>query len=113
MEDWQQCRRLIQIRFNIEEGDKKQKYIREGNPTNHLAQCEKTWKSIPGQEWTHRFIHTLDTIPKNQYLKLEMCIDIEEWEYITQRFQVKFTFQNDSAPICTTLQVIKKKSSSK
>jgi hypothetical protein len=61
-----------------------QKYTREGNPTDHVAQCEKAWKLIPRKEWTHRFIHTLDTIPKNWYLELEMHRDTTEWEYITQ-----------------------------
>jgi hypothetical protein len=52
-----------------------QKYIEEGNPTYHVSQFEKAWKLIPRKEWTHIFIHTLDTIPKNWYLELEMCRD--------------------------------------
>jgi hypothetical protein len=40
MEDWKQCRRLIQIIFNTEEGDMMHKYTGEGNPTEHIAQCE-------------------------------------------------------------------------
>jgi hypothetical protein len=78
MENWQQCRRLIQIRFNTEEGYMTQKHTGEGNPTYHVAKCEKTWKSIPRNEWIHKFIHTLDTIPKNWYLELEMHIDTTE-----------------------------------
>jgi len=49
----------------------------------------------------------MDAIPKNWYLELEMHRDIVEWEYITQWFQVTFTFQSESAPISTTLQEIK------
>jgi hypothetical protein len=37
IEDWKQCRRLIQVRFNTDEGDMMQKYTKEGNPTYHVA----------------------------------------------------------------------------
>jgi hypothetical protein len=61
------------VRFNTHVGDMMQKYTGEGNPTDHVAQCEKAWSSVPKKEWTHRFIHILDTIPKNWYLEMEMC----------------------------------------
>jgi hypothetical protein len=55
------------------------------------------------------FTHTLDTIPKNWYLELDMCRETIDYDYITQIFQVKFTFQNESPLISTTLQEIKHK----
>jgi predicted acetyltransferase len=74
-----------------------------------LRSVKNHGNQVPRKEWTHRFIHTLDTIPKNWYLELEMHRDTTDWDYITQRFQVTFTFQNESPLISTTLQVIKQK----
>jgi hypothetical protein len=37
-----------------------------------LSSAETYGDSILKKEWTHMFIHTLDTIPKNWYLELEM-----------------------------------------
>jgi len=73
------------------------------------VQYDKSWNPVPRKEWTHRFINTLDTIPNNWYLELEMFIEITYWDYITQIFQVTFAFQNDSPLINTMLQVIKQK----
>jgi hypothetical protein len=57
----------------------------------------------------HRFIHTLETIPKNWYLEMEVHRDTTEWGYISQRFKETFTFQHKSPSIYTTLQEIKHK----
>jgi hypothetical protein len=72
MKDWAQCSRLMQIRFGPEEEEIAQKYIGESDPTGHVESCRALWCSVPEIEWTHRFIHMLDTILKNWYLELEM-----------------------------------------
>ena len=74
------------MRFNTHVGDMTQKYTGEGNPTTHVVQCEKSWSSVPRKEWTHRFIHTIDTIKNNWYLELEMHRETTVWDYITQIF---------------------------
>jgi len=85
------------------------KYIGEGNPKDHAAQCKKVWESIPRKEWTHKFICTLDIIPKNLYIELEMPRDTTKWEYITQQLKVIFTFHNASPIISAVLHAIKHK----
>jgi hypothetical protein len=55
----------MQIRFGYEEENISQKYTRESDPTDHVEQCKALWILVPEIEWRHRFIHTLDTIPKN------------------------------------------------
>jgi hypothetical protein len=52
------------------------------------------------------FIHTLDTIPKNWFLELEMCRETTNWDQITQRFKVKLTFEHDYPLVDAALQVI-------
>jgi hypothetical protein len=66
-----------------------------------------TWRSIPKKEWTHLFIHTLDTIPKNWYLELEVHRETTDWEELTHNFKVTFSFEDDAPSVDTTLQVIK------
>jgi len=72
------------------------KYVEEGNPTDHVTQCENIWSMTMKKEWTHKFIHTLETIPKNWYLELEMHRDTADWDYMTQRFKVTFNFEHES-----------------
>ena len=42
------------------------------------------------------FIHTMDTIPKNWYLELEMHKETRKWDELTQMFKVTFTFEYES-----------------
>jgi hypothetical protein len=42
------------------------------------------------------FTHTLDTIPKNWYLELDMHRETMNWDQLIQRFKVTFTFENES-----------------
>jgi hypothetical protein len=79
------------------------KYIGEGNPTYHVAHCENIWRMTPEKEWTHRFIHTLEMIPNNWYLELEMHRDVADWDYMTQRFRVTFTFEHESPLVYVVL----------
>jgi hypothetical protein len=65
----------MQIRFGTEEEKIVHKYTRESDQTSHVEQCIDLWSSIPKTEWTHRFIHTLETIMKNSYLELEMHME--------------------------------------
>jgi hypothetical protein len=50
----------------------------------------------------HIFIHTLDTIPNNWYLELEMCRETIGWEEPVQRFKITFTFEHESPSIDAT-----------
>jgi hypothetical protein len=62
----------------------------------------KTWIQVPKLEWMHRFIHTLETVPKNWYLELEVCKG-------TRNFKVTFSFEVESHVVDATLQVIRSK----
>jgi hypothetical protein len=69
--DWKHCKRMMLIRFGIGE-------IMHNNKgmislTDHVVHCMTTWRHMPNQEWMHRFIHTLETVPKNWYLEIEVC----------------------------------------
>jgi hypothetical protein len=86
-----------------------QKYTGESDPTGHVEQCRALWGSVPEVEWTHKFIHTLDTILKNWYLELKMHRETTRWEELIQRFKIMFTFEHESPSIDAVLQVIRAK----
>jgi hypothetical protein len=65
VEDWSYCRRLMPVIFGTELDNIAHKYTWICDPTDHIGQCRNIWGLIPKREWTHRFIHTLDTIPNN------------------------------------------------
>jgi hypothetical protein len=71
-----------------------------------MEKCKALGRSISKTEWSHRFIHTLDTIPRKWYLELEMCREKEAWEGLVQRFKVTFTFEHESPSIKSSLQTI-------
>jgi hypothetical protein len=73
----------------------------------HVTQCIVTWNKVPMQEWTHLFVHALDTIPKNWYLELEVCKETTDWEELMHNFKVTFSFENDAPLVDSALQVIK------
>jgi len=54
-------------------------------------------------------LHTLDTIPKNWYIELEVCRGITKWEDLTCNFKVAFNFEDYAPLIDTTMQIIKNK----
>jgi hypothetical protein len=60
---------------------------------DHVTQCIAAWSKAPRKEWTHLFVHTLDTIPKNWYLELEVHLETTDWEELTQNFKVTFSFE--------------------
>jgi hypothetical protein len=64
---------------------------------------------VSKQEWMHRFIHTLETVPRNWYLELEVCRGTTDWEELTQNFKVTFNFEVESPLVDATLQVIRGK----
>jgi hypothetical protein len=101
--DWQQCRRLLQVRFRTKNEDTTHKYTGLSYLMEHATHCIVAWNKLPRQEWTHLFVHTLDIIPKNWYLELEMRRETADSEELTHNFKVTFSFEDNSPLIDTTL----------
>ena len=96
----------MQVRFGTDIDYIAKKYTRVSDPKDHVEKCKNIWSSIPKKEWMHRFIHTLDIIPKNRYLELEMHRETKNWDELTKRFKVKFTFEHKSPLVDVVLQDI-------
>ncbi len=65
IDSWPECQRLLQIQFGNEEAYVKTKSNGDTDPREHVKIGTTVWHRIPQKEWVHRFIHTLDTVPRN------------------------------------------------
>jgi hypothetical protein len=55
----------MQFRFAIVVENITLKYRGKSDPAGHAEKYWTLWSSVPEMEQTQKFIHTLDTIPKN------------------------------------------------
>jgi hypothetical protein len=51
--------------------------------------------------------YTLETVPRNWYLELEVCRGMTNWEELIQNFKVTFNFEVESPLVDAVLQVIR------
>jgi len=72
IQNWIQCKRLMQIRFCETNGYVSGYYSGMDDPIEHILKCEYVWNELRREAWPHMFIHTLDIIPKNWYIQLEL-----------------------------------------
>jgi hypothetical protein len=93
----------MQVRFGTEFECIVHKYTRISDLSYHIAQCRKIWSSISNKEWMHKFIHTLDKIPMNRYLELEMHRETMDWDEMIQSFKVTFNFEDEALLVDITL----------
>ena len=71
---WDEVAAVIKARFQMEKEPKgKDRYQGDASPRTHLKECEVKWRADGYLEelWIHRFIHSLDIIPKAWYLTEE------------------------------------------
>ena len=74
-----------------------------------MRSCEEAWSDIPREQWVHRFINTLDTIPINWYLQLELCLVTSDWEGMIQNFVTTFLFDNEFPSVDQALYMVRQK----
>jgi hypothetical protein len=82
-------------------------YIGMSDLKYRLARCISSWRKVPKQQWEHVFIQTLEIVPRNWYLELEVSRGIMNWEELIQNFKVEFTFEVESPLVDAVLQVIR------
>lgn len=91
---WQECRRLIWIRFVHVGTQLVDKYDGQTDPREHIQLCMTTWKEFPREEWVHGFIHTLETIPQKWYLETKIQHGTRSWVEMVDGFILKFRFED-------------------
>jgi hypothetical protein len=71
---WKQCLTLLTLQFSEQAEGCKVLYTCHSCPKDHMQSCEEAWGNIPKEQWVHKFINTLDTMPINYYLHAELCL---------------------------------------
>ena len=83
---WDDLKRLMAIRFSTDSEYVQHKYTGQSDPRSHIQTCEQNWSDIPEDEWVHRFIHTLDTVPRNWYTEAELRKGTTTWPLMIDSF---------------------------
>ena len=81
-------------------------YKGDTSPRDHVDVCLEAWQAVLQVEWVHRFASTLDTIPKNWYVKLELRRGTEVWGEMMKQFIYTFSFEAESPTVDNALQVV-------
>jgi len=85
----------------------KDKYDRKDDLCAHLAKSAKAYGVKPRPEWVHLFCHTLDVIPMNWNLEIELCHGIGEWDILCKGFIMAFSCEDRFDCIDKALQEVK------
>jgi hypothetical protein len=48
-------------------------------PKDNVRSYQESWSNIPKEQWVHKFINTLDTMPTNWYLQEELHLATTYW----------------------------------
>jgi len=68
----------------------------------------KVYGEEPQPKWVHLFYHTLDVIPMNWYIEMELCHGTNEWDVLCDGFLLTFTFEDHwSDVVDNALQAVK------
>jgi hypothetical protein len=64
------------------------------DPHEHILFCKRHWvaKHIPLIQWVHRFVHTMDMVPRSWYIEEETIRKIGDWGSVSKNLYVTFNF---------------------
>jgi hypothetical protein len=105
--DWVQCCTLMTVRFSAQIEGCEVQYTGRNFPKDHVRSCEESWRNIPQEQWVHKFINTLETMPINWYLQVELCLITMDWEGMTQNFITTFLFESQFPLVDQALQIVR------
>lgn len=100
-------RKMMRLWFGHPQVRLTKKYNGRDDPCKHLAKWTKVYGVEPHLEWVHLFFHTLDVIPTNWYLEIELRHGTEEWDVLQQGFLMTFSFEDGFESINEALQKVK------
>ncbi len=83
------------------------KYDGQDDLCAHLAKWAQAYGEKPQPKWVHLFCHTLDVIPMNLYLEIELHHGIGEWDILNEGFMMTFNFEDGFDSIDEALQEVK------
>lgn len=71
------------------------KYDGRSDSHDHLAKWIDGYGEEPQLDWVDLFYHTLDVLPMNWYLEIELHHGMEKWDILRQGFFMTFTFEDE------------------
>jgi hypothetical protein len=92
--EWTQCHTLLKMHFSNQAEGCEVRYTGKSCPKDHMKSCEEAWGNIPKEQWVHKFINTLDTMPINWYLYAELRLITTNWYGMTHNFISTFLFES-------------------
>ena len=81
-DEWCDYRRMMRRRFGHPKVWLTEKYDGRKDPCNHLEKYTKMYGMELQPKRVHLFCHTLDIIPMNWYLEIELRHDTAEWDIL-------------------------------
>jgi len=85
---------MMQIWFGKPHMQLTNKYDGRDDPRAHLAKWTKVYGEEPQPKWVHLFCHTLDIIPINWYIEMELRHGMSEWDILCKGSMLTFTFED-------------------
>jgi hypothetical protein len=107
--EWVQCRTLMIVHFSDQVQGYKFRYTGQSCSKDHVRSCEEAWRNIPKEQWVHKFINKLETMPINWYLQAKLCLTTSDWYGMNQKFIATFLFERQYPTIDQALQVVRHK----
>jgi len=84
-----------------------EKYDGRSDPCDHLEKWIDAYGIELQPEWVHLFCHTLDVIPMNWYLEIELYHGMEKLDILRQGFLMTFNFEDGFECVDEALQEVK------
>jgi len=73
----------------------------------YLAKWMQAYGEKLQPKWVHLFCHTLDVIPVNWYIEIELHHGTSEWDILREIFMMTFIFEDKFDGIGEELQEVK------
>jgi len=106
-DDWCECRKMMQTQFGKPKMQLIDMYDEQNDPCAHLAKWTQAYGEKPQPEWVHLFCHTLDVIPRNWYVEIDIRHGTGEWDILREGFMMKFSFEGGFDSIEEALKEVK------
>ena len=91
---WKEFCKLKRLRFGHADMKITEKYDGQKYPHENLSRWTTTWGTKPQLEWVHMFFHSLDMIPQQWYLEIELCHGTTDWDEMIEALLLTYSFPN-------------------
>jgi len=106
-DEWCEYRRMMRLRLGHLNVHLTKKYDGRNDLLDHLLKWTKVYGMEWQPEWVHIFCHTLDIVPMNWYLQIELFHVTAEWDNLREGFLMTFSFEDEFKSINEALQEVK------